>query len=45
MGIRDDDYIINVSKDVEIGKVINKIETIDKLKKYHYRVYTNIIRI
>lgn len=33
MGIRDDDYIINVSKDVEIGKVINKIETIDKLKK------------
>ena len=33
MGIRDDDYIINVSKDVEIGKVINNIETIDKLKK------------
>lgn len=32
-GIRDDDYIINVSKDVEIAKVINKIETIDKLKE------------
>lgn len=33
MGIRDDDFIINVSKDVEIRKVINKIETIDKLRE------------
>ena len=33
IGIRDDNYIINVSKDAEIGKLINGLQTIDQLKK------------
>lgn len=46
MGIRNDDYIINVSKDAEIENIISQIEATDILKKGSlpgtYKYYQNL---